>query len=147
MNPQISDFSEKEKTWLAISIARGREMCLALTGHRHGPVTAENLDRIFQAWAALPEKNRASHEDVANGLGCLFGELLKADFGFVWQMIDDHYGREAAVIDEKTGSVVFPVNTVWKRIEPTLDSKDFFRPMWESVKKHLEKATTGHGNR
>lgn len=140
MNTNISDLSEKDKTWLAISLAKGRELCFSLTGSQQNSVSAEELDKIFMAWASLPEKKRTCNEDAANGLGSLFGELLKTDLGFRWQIVGDRYGTEPALIDEKTGSVVFPINAVWKRIEPTLDTSAFFQPMWEAVKSHVEKA-------
>lgn len=47
--------------------------------------------------------------------------------------------NRAGISDENTGSVVFPINAVWKRIEPTLETGKFFQPMWEAVKNHVEK--------
>ncbi len=145
MQPNISDFNENDRTRLAEGLARGRELCLILEGHHRGPVNSVVLDKVFQAWAAQPAGSRASNEDLANGLGSLFGELLKNDFGFRWQLIEDQYGSEAALVDDNTGSVVFPVNAVWKRIDPEVDCKAFFQPLYDSIASHLEKMKSSDG--
>ncbi len=145
MQPRISDFNATEQANLAGGLASGRELCLALSGHHQGPPSAELLDQVFKKWAAQPANKRMSAAEVASGLGSLFGELIRVDFGFIWQMIEDQYGTEPALIDENTGSVIFPVNAVWKRIEPELDTTPFFRPMYDSIARHLEKARTGQG--
>lgn len=145
MQPNISDFNERDRTKLAEDLARGRELCLTLAGHQRGPANSAVLDKVFQAWAGQPVDRRASSEDLAHGLGSLFGELLKNDFGFRWQLIEDQYGTEPALVDDNTGSVVFPVNAVWKRIDPEVDRKAFFQPMYDSIASHLEKMQTGNG--
>lgn len=145
MQPKISGFNETEQANLAKGLAAGRELCLALSGHHKGPPSADLLDQVFKKWAAQPTNSRMPAADVASGLGSLFGELLRVDFGFIWQMIEDQYGTEPALIDENTGSVIFPVNAVWKRIEPELDTAPFFRPMYESIARHLEKVRAGQG--
>ncbi len=144
MQPIICGFSKVQQAKLAEDIAHGRELFLALLGHHQGPPTAAQLDRVFQAWAAQPVGQRMADDNLANGLGSLFGELLKSDFGFVWQIIEDKFGAEPALVDEGTGSVVFPINAVWKRIEPEVDPKAFFQPMYDSIAQHLGKMQTGH---
>jgi len=139
MQPKINDFSERERTRLAEGLARGRELCAKFETQQRGPVTAAVLDRVFQAWASNHAGHSIAADEVACGLGYLFGELLKTDFGFVWQMIEDRHGIEPAMVDEITGSIVFPVNTVWKRIEPKVDSQAFFQPMYDAIAGHLKK--------
>ena len=145
MQPKISGFNETEQANLAKGLAAGRELCLSLSGHHKGPPSADLLDQVFKKWAAHPTNSRMPAADVASGLGSLFGELLRVDFGLISQMIEDQHGTEPALIDENTGSVIFPVNAVWKRIEPELDTAPFFRPMYESIARHLEKVRTGQG--
>ncbi|MDD3148700.1 MAG: DUF3806 domain-containing protein [Candidatus Riflebacteria bacterium] len=145
MQPNISDFRENDRTRLAEGLACGRELCLRLQGQHRGPVNPVILDKVFKAWAGQPAGSRAANSELANGLGSLFGEILKNDFGFRWQLIEDEYGAEPALIDDNTGSVVFPVNAVWKRIEPDVDSQAFFQPMYEAIAAHLEKVNTGNG--
>ncbi|NCB40261.1 MAG: DUF3806 domain-containing protein [Erysipelotrichia bacterium] len=136
MNPKITCFNEKEKTAMAINLAKGRELLKQFAVQPNTTADAKLLDEIFSQWANN-KQNDFSREDIANGLGSLFGELLKNDFGCAWQMIEDRYGSEPAVIHELTGSIVFPINAVWKRIEPELDDKPFFLPMWQAFKEHL----------
>ena len=103
-----------------------------------GPVTYEGLDKVFKLWVEDKSVTKVENEEMANAFGCLFGEMLKKDFGFEWQLIEDHLGTEKALIDDKTGSVVYPINTVWKRIEPELSTEPFFKPMHDAIKQHLE---------
>lgn len=139
MNPKITSFNEKEKTAMAINLAKGRELLKNFTVQANTEIDAKLLDEIFTKWAKTEQQNGFSHEDIANGLGSLFGELLKKDFGCSWQMIEDRYGSEPAIIDEFTGSIVFPINAVWKRMEPEIDDKPFFQPMWQAFKDHVNK--------
>lgn len=136
MTHNIKELNEKEKTWLSISLATGRKIVQQLTGSPKPAISPENLDQVFLAWSKQPSS--FSHEEIANGLGCLFGELLREHFHFSWKIVDDNYGSEAATIDEKTGSIVFPVNTVWKRIEPELKAEPLFVPMWKAIESHLK---------
>ena len=139
MQPKINDFGERERARLAEGLVCGREICAKFEAQQPGPVTAAVLDRVFQAWSRNQTGQGVAADAVANGLGYLFGELLKTDFGFVWQMIEDRHGLEPALVDEITGSVVFPVNAVWKRIEPKVDAQAFFQPMYEAIAGHLKK--------
>lgn len=138
MSPRIIGLGSKELTQIASFTAEGRKIYASYSKSVEGPVNFENLDRAFKAWAEDKSAKKADNEDVANGFGCLFGELLKTEFGFGWQQIEDQYGIEKALVDEKTGSVVFPVNSVWKRIEPKLDTTPFFKPMRDAIKQHLD---------
>lgn len=136
MSHQIKELNEKERTWLSLSLATGRKIMQQLTNTPKPEVTTQALDQTFLLWA----KNTSSftHEEIASGLGCLFGELLRQSFPFSWKIVDDTYGSEAALIDEATGSIVFPVNTVWKRIEPELQAEPIFAPMWQAITDHLK---------
>jgi len=136
MTHQIKDFSEKDKTWLSLSLAQGRKILAHFSGPAKSPYSAAALDQIFLKWAK--DQKSFSHEEIANGLGCLFAELLRERFPFTWKIVDDDYGSEAALIDEATGSIVFPVNTVWKRIEPELKSEPVFTPMLQAITDHLK---------
>ena len=138
MTPRILGLGKNDLTQIAACTAKGREIYAEYAKAASGPVSFANLDKAFKAWADDKSVTKADNEEVANGFGCLFGELLKAEFGFGWQIIEDQYGTEKAVVDEVTGSVVFPINTVWKRIEPKLDTTAFFQPMHDSIKQHLD---------
>lgn len=138
MTPRILPLSQKELTSIAAYASNGRSIYTSYSKLTKGPVSFENLDKAFKVWVEDKASTKASNEEIANAFGSLFGELLKAEFGFNWQNIEDQYGTEKALVDEKTGSVIFPINAVWKRIEPEIDTTDFFKPMYEAVKKHIE---------
>lgn len=136
--PKILGLNQKDLTKIASNTAKGREIYASYSSQVKGPASFENLDKAFKAWTEDNSALKAENEEIANGFGCLFGELLKAEFGFGWQMIEDQFGCESALVDEKTGSVVFPINSVWKRIEPKVTPEPFFKPMHDAIKKHLE---------
>lgn len=138
ITPRIMNLSQKQLTQVSLDAAKGRNICADYAKFTSGPVSYENLDKVFKAWVEDKSTTKASNEEIASGIGCLFGELLKAEFCFGWQMIEDPYGCELALVDENTGSVVYPVNSVWKRIEPKSDTTPFFQPMHDSIKQHLD---------
>ncbi len=159
MSPKIIGLNRKDLSLIALNANKGREIYAAFMKKDSGPVTYEGLDKVFKLWADKKSDQKETegamgvlfgiwtdgdsndkdeNEVMANAFGCLFGEMLKSEFGFEWQIIEDHLGTEKALIDDKTGSVVYPINTVWKRIEPELDTEPFFKPMHDAIKKHLE---------
>ena len=138
MSPKILGLSRKDLSIIALNANKGREIYAAFMKKDSGPVTYEGLDKVFKLWVEDKSVTKVENEEMANAFGCLFGEMLKKDFGFEWQFIEDHLGTEKALIDDKTGSVVYPINTVWKRIEPELSTEPFFKPMHDAIKQHLE---------
>lgn len=140
MQTQIHQFNNADRQWLAQGLSIGREICTRYLTEK--AIDAEALDRVFALWAASSAGTKEfSANDVAHGLGCLFGELLQKQFRFSWCRIEDRFGNEQALLDEATGSIVMPVNAVYKRIEPELQQQPFFAPMWQMITAHLEKNT------
>ena len=156
MSPKILGLSRKDLSLIALNANKGREIYAAFMKKDSGPVTYEGMDKVFKLWAEAKTDQKVTsqtmgplfgilndgesdeNEVMANAFGCLFGEMLKTEFTFEWQLIEDQLGTEKALIDEKTGSVVYPINSVWKRIEPKVDTEPFFKPMHDAIKKHLE---------
>lgn len=139
MTHQIKDFSEKDKTWLSMSLAQGRKILQHFAGPIKMPLHPAAFDQAFMGW--VKDQKSFSHEEIANGLGCLFGDALRDQLSFTWKIIDDKYGSEPALIHDQTGSVVFPVNTVWKRIEPEVKAEPFFEPMYSTIASHIKSAS------
>lgn len=159
MSPKILSLSRKDLSLIALNANKGREIYAAFLKKDSGPVTYEGLDKVFKLWADKKADKKDTNEAMgvlfgiwtdsepdgkneneimADAFGCLFGEMLKKEFGFQWQLIEDSLGTEKALVDDKTGSVVYPINTVWKRIEPELNTEPFFKPMHDAIKQHLE---------
>jgi len=139
MQTQIHPFSNADRQWLARSLERGRAICTHYSAE--SGLDAAALDRVFVLWAgSSSQASEFTADDVASGLGSLFGELLQRSFSFSWVQVEDEYGREPALLEEKTGSIVMPVNAVYKRIEPELHKQPFFAPMWQMIAAHLEKS-------
>ena len=138
MQTQIHPFSNADRQWLARSLERGRAICTHYSVE--SGLDAAALDRVFVLWAgSSSQASEFTADDIATCLGCLFGELLQRSFSFSWVQVEDEYGREPALLEEKTGSIVMPVNAVYKRIEPELQKQPFFEPMWQMIAAHLKK--------
>jgi hypothetical protein len=141
MQTQIHQFSNTDRQWLSQSLERGRAICTFYLKEK--AIDAAALDQVFALWASSPESARKfSADEIANGLGSLFGELLHRHLNFGWCRIEDRHGNETALLDETTGSIVMPVNAVHKRIEPDLQNQAFFVAMWQMIAAHLEKTTS-----
>lgn len=138
MQPQIHQFNNSDRQWLSKSLSQGHEICEHYLPQK--TIDADLLDQVFALWGKQTEdKKKFSADDIANGLGSVFGELLQRKFAFSWCCIEDKYGNEPALLDEATGSIVMPINAVFKRIEPELLLQPFFTPMWQTIEAHLGK--------
>lgn len=132
----ITDFSSDDLSF-AVSQANEGKNIIEGWGNVSGLSAANLLDNAFIALVKSEKYKRYSNEDVANRFGYLFGELLRDNFSFSWKYVEDEYGREPALIEDKSGSIIFPINAVWKRLEPELILEPFFGNIYESLKKHI----------
>ncbi|MGM0600117.1 MAG: DUF3806 domain-containing protein [Candidatus Rifleibacteriota bacterium] len=137
MAHRINDLNKKENEALSNFVEQGREI-LEGYGLSKNQYSAKDLDNIFERWAQNHEGEKFNKNQIAEGLGALFGELLTIDFGFGWRMVEDEHGIEPAMVDEKSGSIVFPINSVWKRVEPGVIKQPFFAAMFDAIKNHIE---------
>ncbi len=137
MNPSILELTKKDKETLTGLISSGVKLVNNYISPNPEKIQPSTLDEVFLAF--LKDQRQFANEDVANGLGAIFGDMLEQELAMVWRTIEDEYGREYALIHEETGSVVFPINSVWKRLEPEMVSETIFEPMWNTVKEHLTK--------
>jgi hypothetical protein len=137
METKIIDLTADERDQIKENISAGIKICKTFMVSNSEMITAQDLDICFQKWAE--QTSKFTHEEIANGLGSLFGEILATEFGLSWKMVEDDIGKEIALLDEESGSIIFPINTVWKRIEPSINAEVFFAPMWNAIKSHLSK--------
>jgi hypothetical protein len=137
METKIIDLTTDEQDQIKANISAGIKICKTIMVSDSEIIKAQDLDICFQKWAEQPSK--FTNEEIANGLGALFGEILATDFKLNWKMVEDEIGKETALLDEESGSIIFPINTVWKRIEPSINPEVFFGPMWNAIKSHLSK--------
>lgn len=136
MSHQITTFTDKQNQQLAADVQLGQDILKAFAAGM-GKVTAESLDQVFISWTKAQEGY--SREQIANGLGALLGELIKKDFEFNWKMVEDDLGLEMALVDDHSGSIVFPINSVYKRVEPEIIVEPFFAPMYKAIKEHVSR--------
>lgn len=95
-------------------------------------VTLENLDMAFKAWKQDYTENRAPDHIVANGLGILFGNYILQHKQIRWVNIFNDFETELALLSPE-GNEVYPISSVWKRIDPENEEMSFFEPIYTLV--------------
>lgn len=84
----------------------------------------------------LDDNSGVSDDEIASGLGTLFGEIVKKQLSMEWQMITDEYGTDYCLVHKKTNTRIFPLSTVYKRIESK--EYDFFWNIYQLAESHIE---------
>ena len=135
MNPSIYSLTDKNKQFISKNLNKAKEICNSYLNTDR--LTIAQFDELFLKWSQ--NKGDFTSEDIANGLGVLFGEKLVKEFSFSWKLITDEHGTEYALVEDNIGSIIFPINSVWKRIEPKLATDKFFEPMWKAIQDYMEK--------
>lgn len=72
-----------------------------------------NLDAVYAAWATEASP-RYTDEQVALGLGAVFGDRLARKHRCAWQFVEDQYGSDFALTIR--GREIYPIAFVAKRI-------------------------------
>ncbi len=136
MNPKIFELSKTEEKELQAHSDAGLDLARELL-NTSDDIDYAKLDKAFAALAANRDSFEFNNLEVANMLGSYFATLLQSDLALSWFNISDKYGEEKALVCDKTQSVIFPINTVLKRLEPEMNTEAFFKPMSETIKKHI----------
>jgi hypothetical protein len=123
----IKEINETDKQWLSKSESIGYEVLSRYANTNE--VTPDNLDKAFQAWKMDTSEDRVPDSVIASGLGVLFGNYIIKNKNAKWMVVNDSYGTEIAVISAN-GYETYPVNAVWKRIEPNNEELKFFEPIY-----------------
>jgi hypothetical protein len=79
----------------------------------------------------------ASHETwKLQSLGITFGDALAQELGLSWVTIEDEYGRDPALRDGDTTTLLFPLTTISKRVErgEVVDIRDLFEEACRTVR-------------
>ncbi len=95
-------------------------------------VTPKNLDAAFVSWKADKSTKRAPDRVIAEGLGVVFGNLVVEKKKADWMIVVDSFGTDLAVRSPKGGEL-YPISSVYKRIDPKDGDINFFEPIWTLV--------------
>lgn len=95
-------------------------------------VSPESLDSAFKKWKLDKSADRAPDKLVASGLGSLFGKYINERKKCRWVVVTDSFGTELALISNR-GMEIYPINSVWKRIDPENKDINFFEPIWTTI--------------
>ena len=130
---QLRDLTKEEKEFINKNIELGKKIANSFCVEEIAN-ELKKLDVIFKK--NLDCKSDFSDDEIASGLGVLFGEIMREQLSMEWQMITDEYGTDYCLIHKKTNTMIFPISTVYKRVES--GEYDFFWDIYQIVKKHIE---------
>jgi hypothetical protein len=120
----IRDLTPDERSWVADRTSLGDRIV-----QRYAPDSAAinlgTLDAAFRAWAA-DVSPAFSDDEIAEGLGALFGSHLTRHLGVRWVVVTDEHGVDLAVRHDASESEVYPLDAVGKRLPPACDERGFF---------------------
>ena len=94
-------------------------------------------------WRRDQGSSKISEDDIANCLGCLFGELLRAEFGSEWKFVTDDYGTDLAlhiITSSDHTWETFPLQFVAKRVGSDEDESGFFSAFVLMMHQEMQKA-------
>ncbi|MBP5437806.1 MAG: DUF3806 domain-containing protein [Treponema sp.] len=136
--PQLRDLTQEEINIINTNIDLGNKIVNSSSVEKSVTNELRILDIVFKNW--LNGNSIFSEDEIASGLGILFGEIARKELSMEWQMITDEYGTDYCLVHRKTNIMIFPISTVYKRI----DSKeyDFFWDIYQIVKNQIEEINT-----
>jgi hypothetical protein len=128
MDQTIREITPDDAVWIAgqVSLA-GR---IAEHYQERGNLDPIALDRVFNAWKDDQTTDKPPDQEIAQGLGCAFGDFLVRNHGVRWVVVTDSFGTELTVLS-KTGWQTYPINSVWKRIDPANLDLAIFEPIYQ----------------
>jgi hypothetical protein len=93
----------------------------------------EKLDLL----AALLDSGviKSDHEWELQSLGVVFGDILAQSMDLIWVVVDDEYGRSAALMVPQTTILIFPITALLKRFEngEKVDVRELYSGFYEKV--------------
>ena len=125
MEQRIEPLAEED----AASIERQREW---VRGHYNPEARAlyDSVEGKLRLVETILKENWVQPSETwkLQSLGVTFGDALAQELGLSWVAVEDQYGRDPALQDPGTTTVIFPLTTISKRIErgETVDTRALF---------------------
>jgi hypothetical protein len=82
-----------------------------------GSIVGKRDDLVVLQGLLDEEAFEASDRYELQALGVVFGDVLAVEFGYRWVAYTDELGRSRALQHAESGSVVFPVTVISRRLE------------------------------
>ena len=132
MEAKKRDIDQEDRNWIEQSIQTGVNICEKYLKQEISEITLEQLDQIFLLWKTDSSTTKPNDQEVASGLGCLFGEYVVSQNKGKWIVVTDSYGTDLS-IETFRGIQIYPINAVWKRIDPENLDMSFFEPIYSTL--------------
>jgi len=127
---EIRPLQSSDVEWLAKADEVGRKVLKHYA--QTAEVTPKTLDSAFRNWKADKGPKRAPDRVIAEGLGALFGNYVVKRKVASWAVVTDSFGTDLAV-RSPAGRELYPISSVWKRIDPKDGDINFFEPIWTLI--------------
>ena len=132
MEASKRDINQEDRHWIEESMGKGVAICEKYLNCQLNEISLEQLDYVFQKWKTDQDVNKPDDEAVASGLGALFGEYVVSQKIGKWIVVTDSYGTDLSV-EAFNGTQIYPINAVWKRIDPENLDLSFFEPIYATI--------------
>ena len=133
---QIREISDDDREWIGVSLALAQRISAHYGMAEDNAVEPHQLDVLFQKWKADTSPGKPTDQEVATGLGCALGQYLTDRVYGRWIVATDSFGTMIAVQSTSTGWLLFPIDAVWKRIDPHNGESSFFEPIASAFTEH-----------
>ena len=136
---RITELNSEERAWIEGNIADARA-ALTASGHRlidGKAIEPSALDTAWSAWLLEWREGEGDPNPVINQFGHAFGDYLVERLHMEWKVVDDEYGKDAAVVSQQGDIVIVPANLVSKRFDTRTSS--FFVEVTEGIADQVAK--------
>lgn len=137
MAHKLINISPKTQNRIEQNITLGKNICTSYGITQKDTILPKDLDITFKLWKEDQRPEKITSAEVIQGLGCLFGGLMRLEFGLQWKIVDDNLGTSLALIHSKSTWETYPLDFVAKRTDSQDDEFGFFEAMHQLMKNEL----------
>jgi hypothetical protein len=120
----VSDLTEREREKLRRTGELGERICRRYFANVPDAIDSATLQEALHAWQRDPSPQKPTANQVATGMGVLFGLALRRRFALQWRVVSDAFGTDlclyCAVPDKEHAEIIIsPLQIVAKRMDET----------------------------
>jgi hypothetical protein len=132
ISAEMAAHSERQRSWV-------RDHYTEESRHEY-----ETLDGKLRLLETIVEAGWIKPDETwkLQSLGITFGDALAQELGLTWVEVEDEYGRDPALQDLRSTTIVFPLTAISKRIErgENVNVRDLFAGFCQEVEQSRTKA-------
>ncbi len=120
----VSELTDSEAVWLQQNTELGLRICRHYFPDVAEIIDCAALDDVFVEWQSYPVAQKPTANQIASGLGVLFGLVFMRRFALEWRVVTDQFGTNLSLYRSQPGTrqtevIVSPMHMVAKRVKET----------------------------